>query len=153
MSIRNLCLLGLIVAFNTACSGSTFLVHNGNMPSPDKVSQVNIGQTRQEVAEILGSPSSISSFDGNTWVYMSSTLKKVAFFEPKELDRKVLSINFDDNGKVANISKYDKKDGKQIEISQQETQTKGHDIGFFKKYFGGVGAYIPISSKDSGDSL
>ena len=153
MSIRNLFLLGLIVTFSSSCSENTFLVHNGNMPSLDKVSQVSVGQTRQEVANILGSPSSISSFDGDTWIYMSSTFKKVAFFEPKELDRKVLSINFDNNGKVAKISNYDKEDGKQIEISKQETQTEGHDIGFFKKYFGGVGAYMPISSKDSGDSL
>ena len=153
MSIRNLFLLGLIVILSSSCSENTFLVHNGNMPSPDKVSQVSVGQTRQEVANILGSPSSISSFDGNTWIYMSSTFKKIAFFEPEELDRKVLSINFDNNGKVAKISKYNKEDGKQVEISQQETPIEGHDIGFFKKYFSGVGAYMPISSKDSGDTL
>ncbi len=153
MSIRNLFLLGLIVFFSTSCSTNTFLVHNGNMPSPDKVAQISVGQTRGEVANILGSPSSVSSFDANTWIYMSSTFKKVAFFKPKELDRKVLSINFDDKGKVIKISNYDKDDGKQIKISEQETPTSGHNIGFFKKYFGGVGTYMPISAKDSGDSL
>lgn len=153
MSIRNLFLLGLIVFFGASCSKNTFLVHNGNMPSPDKVAQISIGQNRQEVANILGAPSSVSCFDGDTWIYMSSTLKKVAFFEPEELDRKVLSINFDNDGKVSKISNYDKDDGKKIEISKQETATEGHDIGFFKKYFGGVGAYMPISSKDTGDSL
>ena len=153
MSIRNLFLLGLIVVFNTSCSQNLFLVHNGNMPSSDRVAQVNIGQSKQEVEDILGAPSSISTFDANTWIYMSSTLKKVAFCKPKELDRKVLSINFDDNGKVAKISNYNKKDGKQIKISEQETPTSGHDIGFFKKYFGGVGAYMPISTKDSSSSM
>ena len=84
---------------------------------------------------------------------MSSTLKKVAFFKPEEINREVLTISFDDNGKVTQISNYDKEDGSQIEISEQETPTQGHDIGFFKKYFGGVGAYMPISTKDSGSSL
>ena len=153
MSIRNLLLLCLFVTFSISCSGKAFLVHNGNMPSPDKISQVSVGQTRQEVENILGSPSSVSSFDGNTWIYMSSTFKKVAFFEPKELDRKILSINFDNDGKVTKISNYDKEDGKTIEISEQETPTEGHNIGFFKKYFGGVGAYMPISGNDSGNSL
>ena len=153
MSIRNLFLLGLIVVFSTSCSNNAFLVHNGNMPSPDKISQISIGQTRQEVEKVLGSPSSISSFDGNTWIYMSSTFRKVAFFEPKELDRKILSIGFDEEGKVSKISSYDKEDGNQIDISEQKTPTEGHDIGFFQKYFGGVGAYMPISGNDSGNSL
>ena len=149
MSIRNLFLLGLIVIFSASCSKNTFLVHNGNMPSPEKVAQINVGQTRKEVESILGSPSSVSSFDAITWIYMSATFKKVAFFEPKELERKVLSINFDSNGKVAKISKLDKNNGKQIEISEQETPTNGHNVGFFKKYFGGVGSYMPMSGSDS----
>ena len=153
MSIRNLFLFGLIIFFSTSCSENTFLVHNGNMPSPDKIAQINIGQTRQEVADILGSPSAISCFDDNTWIYMSSTLKKVAFFKPEELERNVLNINFDNQGKVAKISTYNKDDGKQIEISEQQTPTQGHNIGFFKKYFGGVGAYMPISTKDMEDNL
>ncbi len=153
MSIRNLFLLGLIVIFSASCSNNAFLVHNGNMPSPDKISQIGIGQTRQEVENVLGSPSSISSFDGNTWIYMSSTFRKVAFFEPKELDRKILSISFDKSGKVSKISSYDKEDGNQVDVSEQETPTEGHDIGFFQKYFGGVGAYMPISGNDSDNSL
>jgi len=153
MSIRTLFLLGLITFFSISCSKNTFLVHNGNMPSPDKIAQINIGQTRQEVADILGSPSAISCFDDNNWIYMSSTLKKVAFFKPEELERNVLNINFDNQGKVAKISTYNKDDGKQIEISEQQTPTQGHNIGFFKKYFGGVGAYMPISTKDMEDNL
>ncbi len=153
MSIRNLFLLGLIVLFITSCSKNTFLVHNGNMPSTDKISQLNTGQTKEEVIDILGTPSSISSFDGNTWIYMSSTLKKVAFFKPEELYRKILSINFDEYGKVVKISNYDKNDGKEIKISKQETPTAGHNVGFFKKYFGGVGTYMPISTNESDNSL
>ncbi|MBQ8870751.1 MAG: outer membrane protein assembly factor BamE [Alphaproteobacteria bacterium] len=153
MSIRNLFLLGLITFLSSSCSENTFLVHNGNMPSPEKISQISIGPTRQEVADILGSPSSISCFDGNTWIYMSSTFKKVAFFTPKEIDRNILNINFDNEGKVAEIITYDKDDGKQIKITEQETPTQGHNIGFFKKYFGGVGAYMPISTKDADNNL
>lgn len=153
MSIRNLLLLGLIVIFSASCSSSAFLVHNGNMPSPEKLAQISVGQTSKEVENILGAPSSVSSFDANTWIYMSSTMKKVAFFKPQELDRKILSINFDNNGKVEKISNYTKEDGTQIEINQHETPTEGHNIGFFKKYFGGVGSYMPMSGSQNNDSL
>ena len=148
MSIRNLFLFGLVIVLCTACSENTFLVHNGNMPSSEKISQVLVGQTKAEVADILGAPSSMSCFDGNNWIYMSSTFKKVAFFKPNELERNILSISFDDNGKVIKISNYNKNDGKEVNISEQETPTQGHNIGFFKKYFGGVGTYMPISNTD-----
>ncbi|MBR2300137.1 MAG: outer membrane protein assembly factor BamE [Alphaproteobacteria bacterium] len=130
--------------FLSACSSDVFLVHNGNMPSDDKISMVQTGQTKEEVADILGSPSAVSSINENEWIYMSSTLKKVAFFEPKILERDVLTIRFGKNGKVQEISKLDEKNGKNISVDEEETASEGHNPGFFKKYFGGVGQYMPI---------
>ncbi len=152
MSICKSGLLGFIMLLS-ACSSDIFLVHNGNMPANDKVNQVAKGQTRAEVEQILGAPSAVTSFDANTWIYMSSTLKKVAFFKPEETKRDVLTITFNDNGVVSSIKTYNKADGKDIAIDQTETPTVGHDIGFFRKYFGGVGAYMPIAPTDSGDKL
>lgn len=152
MSIRKSGLLGFIMLLS-ACSSDVFLVHNGNMPSNDKVNQVAKGQTRAEVEQILGAPSAVTSFDANTWIYMSSTLKKVAFFEPEETKRDVLAITFNDKGVVSAIKTYNKEDGKNIAIDKTETPTVGHNIGFFRKYFGGVGAYMPITPSDSGDKL
>lgn len=152
MSIRKLGLLGFIMLLS-ACSSDVFLVHNGNMPSNDKVNHVAKGQTRAEVEQLLGAPSAVTSFDANTWIYMSSTLKKVAFFKPEETKRDVLAITFNENGVVSSIKTYNKKDGKEIAIDKNETPTVGHNIGFFRKYFGGVGAYMPIAPSDSGDKL
>ena len=152
MSIRKSGLLCFIMLLS-ACSSDVFLVHNGNMPSNDKVNQVAKGQTRAEVEQILGAPSAVTSFDANTWIYMSSTLKKVAFFEPEETKRDVLAITFNDKGVVSAIKTYNKEDGKNIAIDKTETPTVGHNIGFFRKYFGGVGAYMPIAPSDSGDKL
>ncbi len=128
----------------SACSSDVFLVHNGNMPSDDKIAMVQTGQTKEEVVDILGSPSMVSSLNENEWLYMSSTLKKVAFFEPKILERDVLTIRFGKDGKVQQISKLDEQNGKNIAVDEEETVSKGHNPGFFKKYFGGVGQYMPI---------
>ncbi len=144
MSRRNLFFYGLFIVFLNACSSDVFLVHNGNMPSDDKVAQIQIGQSMEDVEDILGSPSSISTLNENEWIYMSSTLKKVAFFTPKIVDRDVLTIRFDDAGKVSKISKLNEKDGKKVKIDSDETESGGHNPGFFKKYFGGVGQYMPI---------
>lgn len=116
------------------------------MPSDDKIKEVKVGQTQDKVRELLGSPSSVASLDENQWIYMSSTLKKVAFFNPKIVNRDVLTIDFDKNGKVSKIVRLDEKNGADINPDKDETQSGGHNPGFFKKYFGGVGTFSPFGT-------
>ena len=75
---------------------------------------------------------------------MSSTVKKIAFLTPKIVDRDVLTIRFDNNGSVSEISRLSEADGKVLKIDTDKTESDGHNPGFFKKYFGGVGTYMPI---------
>ena len=131
-----------------ACSSDVFVTHNGNMPSNDRITMVQKGQDKARVREILGAPSSISSLDSNTWIYMSSDVKRVAFFKPVELDRDVLTIKFNDKGIVDSISRYSKEHGREIEISEDATGFQESEQGFFKEYFGGVGAYMPIQNNN-----
>ena len=145
MSRYKLFLCGLFLLFVSACSSDVFLMHTGNMPSDEKIEQVKTGQTQDEVRDVLGSPSSVSTLDENEWLYMSSTLKKVAFLKPKIIDRDVLAIRFDKNGKVSEIVRLDEKNGVQIQPDSEQTASGGHDVGFFKKYFGGVGTFSPIA--------
>ena len=121
-------------------------MHTGNMPSEDKIKEVKVGQTQEKVRELLGSPSSVSSLDDNQWIYMSSTLKKVAFLTPKIINRDVLTIDFDKNGKVSKIAHLDETNGAKITPDKDETQSGGHNPGFFKKYFGGVGMFSPFAT-------
>ena len=146
MSRYKLFLYGLFLCVLSACSSDVFLTHTGNMPSDDKIEQIKVGQTQNEVRDLLGSPSSIVSLDENQWIYMSSTLKKVAFLEPKIVDRDVLTINFDNKGKVSKIVRLDETDGSKIKPDKDETASGGHKVGFFKKYFGGVGTFSPLGS-------
>lgn len=152
MSIRNLFLSVLLIAMLSGCSKDLFLVHNGNMPSSENIANVHKGQTRAEVESILGSPSAMSTFN-NTWIYMSSTMKKVAFLKPQEINREILEIYFDADDKVSEIKTYDKNDGVQIAIATEETPVAGHNIGFFRKYFGGVGTFSPIAPSQSSNGI
>ena len=100
------------MTFSSACSSDLFITHNGNMPSNERIAQIRVGQSKSEILNILGSPSSVVSLDRNQWIYMSSDIKRVAFFAPKEVDRDVLTIQFNDQGKVSEIERLTKKDGK-----------------------------------------
>lgn len=153
MSIHNFVFLCLATISISACSSDVFLTHNGNMPAPEKVAQLKVGQSQAEVQAILGSPSSVTSFDSNTWIYMSSTIKRVAFCNPEIIDRQLLTIKFNKDGYVTQISDYDKNDGREFAVEETQTETAGQNIGFFRKYFGGVGAYMPVAPSKDGSGL
>ena len=118
------------------------------MPTNDRISQLKPGQSKEEVLSLLGAPSSVVSLDKNTWIYMSSEIKQVAFFKPTEISRDVLTIKFDKYDQVADIDRLDKKKGAEVAVSNDATLTLGQEPGFFEKYFGGVGQYMPFSTKN-----
>lgn len=78
---------------------------------------------------------------------MSSDIKSVAFMEPKEVNRSILKISFNNKDEVAVITRLTKEDGKNISPSQERTEVKGQDPGFFRKYFGGVGQFNPFAGQ------
>ena len=148
MSIVKKMFFACSVIFLNACNSDIFITHNGNMPSNERISMIQKGQDKTRVREILGSPSGVNPLDNNTWIYMSSDIKKVAFFKPEEIDRDVLTIKFNDAGNVSSISRYSKEHGKEIEISEDATEFEKSKKGFFQEYFGGVGAYMPIQTNN-----
>ena len=68
----------------------------GNLPSKDLLQDIEVGYIKKsEVVDLLGSPSSVSPFESDTWFYISERTETVAFFEPEIKERKVLVIKFD----------------------------------------------------------
>ena len=146
MSIRKIFLTGLCLVLG-ACSSDLFLVHNGNMPSQERINQIKTGQSKEEVAYILGSPSLKTGLNENNWIYMSSTTKKVAFLNGKEIERDILALTFKDDT-LTKIEKFDLSDANDIAIDKDETKQTEENVGFFRKYFGGVGQYQMFGKGD-----
>ena len=111
------------------------------------------GDSKDDVMRLLGVPSSVISFDDNTWIYMSSDIKRVAFFEPKEIDRDILKIKFNADDRVTEISHLTQTAGKEIKPDESKTDVKGENVGFFRKYFGGVGQYNPFAGQKNPGGL
>lgn len=151
MSIRKMLFISILL-LTSACSNDLFLVHNGNMPAQEKVDEIRLGQSKQDVMNILGAPSLTTGLSDDHWIYMASTTKKVAFFRPEELERKVLAISFD-NDQISKIEKLSLADGNKLPIDMDITQTTEQEQGFFRKYFGGVGTYMPFGGANSGKEL
>ena len=146
MSIRKLFFISFSLILG-ACSSDLFLIHSGNMPTKERVNQVQIGQSKEEVAYILGSPSLVTGLNDNNWIYMSSTTKKIAFFDGKELERDILALTFKDNT-LEKIEKFDLSDANDIAIDKDETKQVEDKEGFCRKYFGGATQYQMFGKGD-----
>ncbi|MCW5752040.1 MAG: outer membrane protein assembly factor BamE [Alphaproteobacteria bacterium] len=110
----------------------------------ERLAQIKVGTSSQdEVLEILGSPSSLSTFSerNNTWYYIASNSEAFAFFREEIKDQKVVAIDFDENGRVAELRRYGLEDGVQVKPVGRETPTRGKELGVFEQFFGNLGRF------------
>ena len=135
-----LSLLFLILLYLAGCSPR--IAVSGNLPNPDLLDSIEIGHVnKQEVLNLIGAPSTISPFSGNNWYYVSERTETSAFFTPKVVDRKVLSIKFDDKGVVSDIKSYGAEAGKAVNVVDRVTPTEGRDFGVIQQLLGNLGRF------------
>jgi outer membrane protein assembly factor BamE (lipoprotein component of BamABCDE complex) len=114
----------------------------GNLPDPEVLADIKPGQqSRDEVAEILGSPSTVAAFDEETWYYISKRTETFAFFEPEINDRQVVIVRFDAKGVVSELKYLGLEDGRVVNLVDRETHTAGNEVTFLQQIFGNVGRF------------
>ena len=123
---------------------------HGYVLSENRIEEVKPGiHTRADVAELLGSPSNVATFNDATWYYISKRVEKFAFFDPKVLDQQVVMVKFEDSGFVEDVVRYDLADGQVIEPVPRETETRGQELGFFEQLFGNIGRFTKTDDTQS----
>ncbi len=114
----------------------------GNLPQAEAMAKLAPGeQTRQDVQNLLGTPSTTAVFDSETWYYISSQTTQYAFYPTEELDRTVYAVTFDDRGILKEVKKLDVNDGREIQIASRETVTKGREYSLIEQLIGNLGRF------------
>ena len=114
----------------------------GNLPDPERLSEIEPGeQSRAEVEEILGTPSTVAVFDQETWLYVSQKTETIAFFEPEVKERSVVILKFDKEGIVSKIETLTAENGKKILPVDRKTPTAGNEFGLIEQIFGNLGRF------------
>ncbi len=128
--------LGLLAAAAlTACTPT--VLHHGYLPRKGDLEQLREGMTKAEVEALLGSPSTTATIDtvNDSYYYISSTTKQTAFLRPREVDRRVLAIRFDGDGRVKSFAVYGLEDGQVVNISDRKTPAAGKELGILASLF------------------
>jgi outer membrane protein assembly factor BamE (lipoprotein component of BamABCDE complex) len=105
-------------------------------------SEVKVGEdTRSTVQSKLGSPTAVSTFDKDTWFYISQTSERTGFYHPRVTRRDVTAIAFAKGGeKVADIRTYTLRDGRVIAYNDRETPTRGREMTVLEQLLGSISA-------------
>lgn len=141
---------GLLTAAALAACAPT-VETRGNLPPPERLAQIRPGQqTRDQVAQILGTPSTLSAFGDPTWYYISYRTETTAFFRPEEVDRTVVAVDFDGGGRVQAVRTLGLEDGREVEFADRETPTAGKELTILQQFLGNLGRFS--GSKDNWDS-
>ena len=114
----------------------------GNLPRDEQLSKIKVGaQNRNEIAEILGTPSTVGTFDDTVWYYISRKTEKFAFFQEKIVDQQVIAIYFGERDLVEAIHKYNKDDLREVSMVDRATPTAGKDLSFIDQLIGNLGRF------------
>jgi outer membrane protein assembly factor BamE (lipoprotein component of BamABCDE complex) len=118
------------------------LVMQGYVPDEETLAGVEQGvDTKNAVVTKLGSPSTIATFDDDTWIYVNKRSEVFAFFEPTVLSQNVVAINFDPEGRVEEIRRFTLEDGRLIDPITRRTLTHGRELGLLEQLFGNIGRF------------
>ena len=132
----------LSIVLLASLAGCTVVDNRGHFVEPDRLAKIQVGvTTKEQVAELLGTPSSVSTFENKTWLYMSETTLRRAFLSPSVLKSNVTRIEFDEQGKVKSLDSLTEKDKQVVSHIRRSTPTSGHSYGILQQFFGNIGRF------------
>ena len=130
---------GLMVM--AACAPVTEI--RGNLLDDKKIAQLTVGESNQrDVLNALGSPTTTSVTRPNEWYYVGQKTEQIAVYQPEIVERRVLVVNFDDEGTLTRIAELNEKDGNdELVFSDRETESGGRKFTIMQQLIGNLGRF------------
>ena len=132
----------------SACAPA--LQTHGYRADAEALAQIQPGQTsREQVLQLLGSPSALSAFDGQAWYYITQRTEQRSFYQQNVVGQDVVAIAFDEQGMVAAVDRRGLDDARQVALVERETPTVGNELGILEQFVGNIGRFnLPRDERD-----
>jgi outer membrane protein assembly factor BamE (lipoprotein component of BamABCDE complex) len=128
------------IALTSGCAPS--VQTHGHRLDEAAIAQIQPGRTtRDEVARLLGSPSSLATFDDSSWYYVSQRTEVLSFYQSDVVQQDVVTISFDPQGVVSAIDRRGLDDARTVRIVQRETPTTGTEMSMLEQFVGNLGRF------------
>jgi outer membrane protein assembly factor BamE (lipoprotein component of BamABCDE complex) len=139
--------VGLALLVMTACTPQ--VSNHGYWLDEAALAQVQPGRTsRDQVLQLLGSPSSQATFDGAVWYYVSQRTERMSFYQEEVVNQDVVAIAFDDLGTVSGIDRHGLDRAQEVSFVDRETPTSGTELSVLEQFIGNIGRFNPPADAD-----
>ena len=129
---------GAILALTLAACSATFDNH-GYVPPPEEMAAIAIGDSREAVAEAIGTPGSTGIMRDEAWFYTAYRSRNYAYRAPEIIERQIIAVSFDAGGRVANIEEFGLEDGRIVDLSRRVTTSSVREVSFLSQILSNFG--------------
>ncbi len=136
-SLSHLIAVVAVAVLVSACAGK--VTQHGHLLTTEEIKQIQPGMSKDQVQLSLGSPDTTSTLAEETFYYISSTRKGVAFMKPKVVGRRIVAVYFNKTQSVDRVAYYGLKDGKVFDFISRKTPSHGSDTNVLKQLLGNFG--------------
>ena len=142
------CALGCVLAAALAAGCAPRVHMQGHVTDPEALAEIRPGvQSRAEVAQLLGTPSAVATFDDKRWYYITRRTETTAFYDPDLIEQNITVITFDDEGRVADVSSFAAEQARAVDPVDAESPTRGSSFGLLEQILGNIGRPLPRSEQ------
>ncbi|HZH12526.1 MAG TPA: outer membrane protein assembly factor BamE [Microvirga sp.] len=111
------------------------------------VTQVKKGMSAEQVLQILGTPSTVSTVGNRNWYYISQRSRRtLQFMGEQVVDQRVTAVYFDKNLRVERVGLYGIQDGKVFDFITRTTPSGGQETSFLGQILRGTNNFNPFGS-------
>ncbi len=147
---RNLVLITGLSLGLSACS--SIERNHGYAPSETELQEIVVGvDTRESVGSLIGPPSTSGVVRDGNWYYVASHWETRLYFEPKEKEREVVAISFDEAGVVENVERFGLEKGQVVVLNRRVTDDNIKGLTFLRQLLGNLGNLDPSQFFSSGE--
>ena len=120
------------------------IIARGHLVSVEQLAQITPNVTaRADVQALLGSPSQTSTFNDDTWYYISSSTRQRPGRALAVSNQRVVVIAFNPAGTVSEVRELGARDGRSVSFVSRETPVPGTDRSLLQGLFGNIGRFNP----------
>jgi outer membrane protein assembly factor BamE (lipoprotein component of BamABCDE complex) len=135
--------IAVLAALGLAACAAQISTH-GHRLDAAALARIEPGQSSQgDVIQLLGSPSSLATFDDRTWYYVSQRTERHSFYYESVVSQDVVAIVFDDQGTVSHVDRHDLNGARDIDLVDRETPTAGNELTVLEQFLGNIGRFNP----------
>jgi outer membrane protein assembly factor BamE (lipoprotein component of BamABCDE complex) len=140
LTLQALSLAGLLALAACAPISET----RGYVPDDVLLGELRPGvHDKNSVASLLGSPSSVGTFDSSTWYYITRKTEQLAFFAEDVVDQQVVAVDFDDKGVLTGVRRFTLDDANDVQLVERTTPSRGKELTLLQQIFGNIGRFTP----------